>query len=428
MVNTRSSHPLQPQLLQQPLSAPGAPNSPELADFLKSMVESMEVLRKQNEELNARLTAAEARSSEKERRDRVHREKRLVNPNQQDHESTVQGGRRMIHDEEHRNKSRRVESPNGGSRRERSRHERSRHEGSRQERHEEERSNRSRRHRDKSHHDESQHNLHDAKMKDLEDKYSRILRRMNGEDLKLMTWDMLEDENLPFTERVKAYPIPDKFKMPRIEKYDGSGDPQAHLEAFRESIILHGTPDEIACRAFPLTLKGVAKDWFTGLPSKSVGTFKELGRLFLTQFLATRKRKKDTTCLLTMRQGKKESLKDFMLRFNKEKLEVDTPDDKTMLCALMQGVRAEGPLMAEVGRKNIRKVTLSQFMKLTEEFIHQEELVGTLLKAQTLEEQANQEGKKASTNPKQEEDIIHIPNVDLSDQASEWTTSEEVSS
>jgi hypothetical protein len=42
----------------------------------------------------------------------------------------------------------------------------------------------------------------------------------------------LEDENLTFTEQVKACPIPDKFKMPRIEKYDGSEDPQAHLEAF----------------------------------------------------------------------------------------------------------------------------------------------------------------------------------------------------
>jgi hypothetical protein len=122
-------------------------------------------------------------------------------------------------------------------------------------------------------------------MKDLEDKYSRILRRINGEDLELMAWDMLEDENLPFIERVKAYPMPDKFKMPRIEKYDGGGDLQAHLEAFREHIILHGTLDEIACRAFPLTLKGVAKDWFTGLPPKSVGTFKELGCMFLTQSL-----------------------------------------------------------------------------------------------------------------------------------------------
>jgi hypothetical protein len=237
-----------------------------------------------------------------------------------------------------------VETENGGSRRDRSRHERSpreeshrerREERSRQERWEGEGSHQSRRHRDKSHHDESQHSIHDAKMKDLKDKYSRILRRINGEDQKLMAWDMLKDENLPFTKRVKKFPMPNKFKMPRIEKYDESGDPQAHLEAFREHIILHGTPNEIACKAFPLTLRGVAKDWFTELPPKSVGTFKELGHLFLTQFLAIRKRKKSTTCLLTLCQGKKKTLKDFMLRFNKEKLEVDSPDDKTMLNALM---------------------------------------------------------------------------------------------
>jgi hypothetical protein len=54
---------------------------------------------------------------------------------------------------------------------------------------------------------------------------------------------MLEDDNLPFTERVKRFHMPDKFKMPWIEKYDRSGDLQAHLEAFREHIILHGTLD-----------------------------------------------------------------------------------------------------------------------------------------------------------------------------------------
>jgi septal ring factor EnvC (AmiA/AmiB activator) len=102
MVNTCSSHPLRP-----PPSAPGASNDPELRDFLKSVVESMEFLRKQNEDLTKqnenldnRLTAAEAWSSqkererakrrEKERRDRVHREKRHVNPHQEDNESTVQ--------------------------------------------------------------------------------------------------------------------------------------------------------------------------------------------------------------------------------------------------------------------------------------------------------------------------------------------------
>ena len=175
-------------------------------------------------------------------------------------------------------------------------------------------------------------------MKELEEKYTQILHRMDREDLKMTAWEMLDDENLPFIEPIRAYTMPNKFKMPRVEKYDGRGDLQAHLEAFREHIILHVTLDAIACKAFPLTLRGVAKDWFTELPPKSVGTFKELRRLFLAQFLATWKRKKSVTCLLTLRQGNVETLKDFMLCFNKEKLEVDSPDDKTMLNALMLGV------------------------------------------------------------------------------------------
>jgi hypothetical protein len=49
-------------------------------------------------------------------------------------------------------------------------------------------------------------------------------------------------------------------------------------------------------------------------------------------------------------------------------------------------------------------VTLPQFMKLTEEFIHQEELVGALLKAQTLEEQTKKEKKRDSNPPKAKEE------------------------
>ena len=81
MVRTRSTHPLH-HPVQPPLDIPGTSNNPELAEFLKQMAESMEVLRKQNEELNARFTAAEAQREkesvkrhEKERRERVRREK-----------------------------------------------------------------------------------------------------------------------------------------------------------------------------------------------------------------------------------------------------------------------------------------------------------------------------------------------------------------
>jgi hypothetical protein len=62
MVNTHSSHPLPP-----PTSTPRVSNNPEIQDFLRSMAESMEFLRKQNEDLrkqnenlDTRLTAVEA--------------------------------------------------------------------------------------------------------------------------------------------------------------------------------------------------------------------------------------------------------------------------------------------------------------------------------------------------------------------------------
>jgi hypothetical protein len=64
------------------------------------------------------------------------------------------------------------------------------------------------------------------------------------------------------------------------------------MESFRAHLILHDTSDEIACRAFPLTLKGVAKEWFDNLSTKYVDNFDTLGRQFLTQFLAVNKRKK----------------------------------------------------------------------------------------------------------------------------------------
>jgi hypothetical protein len=153
-----------------------------------------------------------------------------------------------------------------------------------------------------------------------------------------------------------------------MDKYDGTKDPTAHMESFCYHLILHGTPDEIACRAFPPTLDGVAKDWFGELEPKSIDDFKTLRHLFLTQFLAVRKDKKNPACLLSIQQGKNESLKDYMQRFNREKLYVEKVSDDTILSALMNGIRTEDLLFAELAKRK-RQVSLPQFMQKAEQFI-----------------------------------------------------------
>jgi hypothetical protein len=68
---------------------------------------------------------------------------------------------------------------------------------------------------------------------------------------------LLMDTDSPFTRRVADYWLPEKFKVPKILSYARDRDPLDHLENFRAHLDLHGTPDEVVCQAFPLTLSGM---------------------------------------------------------------------------------------------------------------------------------------------------------------------------
>jgi hypothetical protein len=57
--------------------------------------------------------------------------------------------------------------------------------------------------------------------------------------------------------------------------------------------------------------------------------------------------------LTSLVKGKEESLNDFMLKFNKEKLMVESLNDQMVLLALMHGVRVEGSLMAKITKKSM---------------------------------------------------------------------------
>ena len=63
----------------------------------------------------------------------------------------------------------------------------------------------------------------------------------------------------PFTASITSFPLSSKFRMPQVEAYDGSKDPLDHLEYFKTLMHLQGVADEIMCRAFPTTLKGLAR-------------------------------------------------------------------------------------------------------------------------------------------------------------------------
>ena len=77
----------------------------------------------------------------------------------------------------------------------------------------------------------------------------------------------------PFTTAVLEYPVLSKFRLSQLESFDGLKDPQDHLNTFKTTLSLQQPPDEILCYSFPTTLKGVAREWFTKLPTSSVDSF-----------------------------------------------------------------------------------------------------------------------------------------------------------
>ena len=50
--------------------------------------------------------------------------------------------------------------------------------------------------------------------------------------------DLVNRTDLPFIIPVNSYPLPQKFRMPQVETYDGVKDPLDHLETFKTLIHL----------------------------------------------------------------------------------------------------------------------------------------------------------------------------------------------
>jgi hypothetical protein len=164
---------------------------------------------------------------------------RQVNPNSQDDKSVIGGSPNTTIQNERRSErppNQNQEPPP----------KKSHHEGSHCERTHQERCRQDRFHNGESH----DHLLNgggvNAEVEDLKRKYDAMACQINGDEARLVAKEILEDTHLPFSDRVMVFPMPDKFKMPRISKYDGSGDPTKHLENFRKHLVLHGTPDEIS--------------------------------------------------------------------------------------------------------------------------------------------------------------------------------------
>ncbi|XP_058784380.1 uncharacterized protein LOC131659170 [Vicia villosa] len=115
-------------------------------------------------------------------------------------------------------------------------------------------------------------------------------------------------------------------KPPVLDQYDRTTDPDDHIWSIEAVMDYHVVQGSIKCRIFPTTLRKGAMTWYRNLPPNSIHSWTELKELFLSHFTASRRQPKSEANLEAVIQGTNEPLRDYLDRFNKEAVQVQTTD------------------------------------------------------------------------------------------------------
>jgi len=103
-----------------------------------------------------------------------------------------------------------------------------------------------------------------------------------------------------FTNTIIEVPLPDKWKGFNRDRYDGSTDPDEHIDAYTTHMSLYTSDDAVLCRVFPTSLRGATLSWFTKLSPNSIDSFATLMTKFKTQFATNRPHHLTSIALVVM--------------------------------------------------------------------------------------------------------------------------------
>ncbi|XP_070049009.1 uncharacterized protein [Nicotiana tomentosiformis] len=123
----------------------------------------------------------------------------------------------------------------------------------------------------------------------------------------------------PWKPSATPLPIPKKFKMPDIPKYDRMTDPRDHVTAFTAGVkgndLTKQEIESVLVKKFGETLTKGALTWYSLLPKNSIDSFAELADLFIKAHSGAQKVEKRMEDIFKVNQGYTELLREFVDRF-----------------------------------------------------------------------------------------------------------------
>ncbi|KAL0347810.1 UNVERIFIED_CONTAM: hypothetical protein Scaly_1797000 [Sesamum calycinum] len=142
----------------------------------------------------------------------------------------------------------------------------------------------------------------------------------------------------PFSTAILAEALPASVKVSNLSEYDGTGDPQEHLDKFYAKIDWYDLSDAAYCKVFRTTLSKRALAWFNQLPAGTISSLEQLTQRFLHHFSMNKRVPKTAAFLFTIRQRENEPLRDYMQRFVERVHEVPHVNHELLASIIQQNL------------------------------------------------------------------------------------------
>ncbi|XP_059285097.1 uncharacterized protein LOC132038444 [Lycium ferocissimum] len=162
---------------------------------------------------------------------------------------------------------------------------------------------------------------------------------------------------MPFPSSVAPMKIPKRFRMPDIPKYSGTTDPNEHVTAYTCAIKGNDLADDeresVLLKKFGETLSKGAMLWYHNLPEHSIDSFAMLADAFVKAHAGAIKVETRKSDLFNVKQRDDETLREFVARFQMERMDLPPVTDDWAVQAFTQGLNSRSSITSMELKQNL---------------------------------------------------------------------------
>ncbi|XP_070039547.1 uncharacterized protein [Nicotiana tomentosiformis] len=160
--------------------------------------------------------------------------------------------------------------------------------------------------------------------------------------------------------------LPVGFKTPKFERYDGHGDPIAHLKRYCNQLRGVGGKEELLMAYFGESLTGIASKWYIDKDISHWHIWDDLARNFVRKFQYNVDIAPDRNSLSNLKKKSSENFREYAIKWREQAARVKPPMDKAeMVSVFLQAQEADyfQNMMSAMGKPFAEAIKIGEMVE-----------------------------------------------------------------